>query len=176
MKRRAIITLQGKLRYKGKGRASEFVIGSKQTELVKFRSILFLNTSTETHSIMFIVSIIYRVLYVFLVSNWHVCSKFMFRVALYLAIFWQFWTRFGAKVRLLYRILHISEASHVEGLIPMWAKHTAGILFFKNKLSRYVDNFVSSESLKDDKSVAIQIVFTFFGWALDQFWKINLGR
>ena len=30
----------------------------------------------------------------------------------------------------------MSEASHVKGLIPMWAKHTVGILLFTNKLSQ----------------------------------------
>ena len=29
----------------------------------------------------------------------------------------------------------MSEASHIKGLLPMWAKHTVGILLFTNKLS-----------------------------------------
>ena len=49
------------------------------------------------------------VLYVFLLSYWHVCSKFI--------------TDYSQS----YRILQMSEASHVEGLIPMWAKDTVGI-------------------------------------------------
>ena len=33
---------------------------------------------------------------------------------------------------ILYRILRMSKASHVKGLIPMGAKHTVGILFSTN--------------------------------------------
>ena len=35
----------------------------------------------------------------------------------------------------------MSEASHVEGLIPMLGKHTVGILLFINKLSQKVEIF-----------------------------------
>ena len=41
-------------------------------------------------------------------------------------------------VTILYRIPWMSKVSHVEGLIPMWVKHTVGILLFTNKLSRYI--------------------------------------
>ena len=36
-----------------------------------------------------------------------------------------------------HRILQMREASHVEGLFPMWAKHTVGTLLFINMLSQY---------------------------------------
>ena len=32
----------------------------------------------------------------------------------------------------------MSKASHSQGLIPMWGKHTVGALYFMNKLSRYM--------------------------------------
>ena len=38
-------------------------------------------------------------------------------------------------IAILYRIPQMSEASHVEGLKPIYAKHTVGILLFTNKLS-----------------------------------------
>ena len=38
-------------------------------------------------------------------------------------------------------ILWISGASHVKGLIPMWAKHTVVILLFTNMLSWYQVKF-----------------------------------
>ena len=43
------------------------------------------------------------------------------------------------KKRSYYYILLIamSEASHVKGYIPLWAKHTVGILLFTNMLSWY---------------------------------------
>ena len=40
-------------------------------------------------------------------------------------------------IGILYRIARMSEASHSKELIPMWAKHTVGILLFTHKLSQY---------------------------------------
>ena len=36
-----------------------------------------------------------------------------------------------------FRIPRMSEAAHVEGLSPLWAKHTVGILLFTNIISQY---------------------------------------
>ena len=62
-------------------------------------------------------------MYVFLVSNGHICSKFTLLIAI------------------LYSILRISEASHVVGLIAMWGKHTVGILLFTNSCLAHASNF-----------------------------------
>ena len=41
-------------------------------------------------------------------------------------------------IKISYRISHMIEACHVEGWIPVWVKHTVGILLFTNMLALFL--------------------------------------
>ena len=69
-------------------------------------------------------------------------------------------------IAISYRILSMSEACHVKGLIPVWAKHTVGILLFTNMLSGYSVNVFRPHStiLYYYNWLHFILVMTCFSW------------